>query len=113
MKDEATVFPESHVDDVVLLSLHAESGGNVGLSRPDGQHGNHRRGHLRLASLKGKHTMKGKILFIINRLKEPSTLAGLGVLAVMFGVPPGTVDVVVQAGGELLGAAAVLIPEGK
>lgn len=55
--------------------------------------------------------MKGKIMYIINRLKEPSTLAGLGVLAVLFGVPSGTVDVVVKATGAVLGAAAVLIPE--
>lgn len=57
--------------------------------------------------------MKGRIMFIIKRLKEPSTLAGLGVLAVLFGVPPGTVDVVVQAAGAVLGAAAVLVPESK
>lgn len=55
--------------------------------------------------------MKGKIMYFVNRLKEPSTLAGLGVLAVLFGVPAGTVDVVVQAAGAVLGAAAVLIPE--
>lgn len=57
--------------------------------------------------------MKGKIMYVLKRLKEPSTLAGLGVLAVLFGVPPGTVDVVVQAGAAVLSAAAVLIPEGK
>lgn len=55
--------------------------------------------------------MKGKIMYFVKRLKEPSTLAGLGVLAVLFGVPPGTVDVLVQAGAAVLGAAAVLIPE--
>lgn len=57
--------------------------------------------------------MKGKIMYVINRLKEPSTLAGLGVLAVLFGVPPGTVEVVSQAVGGVLAAAAVLIPESK
>jgi hypothetical protein len=56
-------------------------------------------------------TMKGKIMYFIKRLKEPSTLAGLGVLAVLFGVPPGTVDVLVTAVGGVLGAAAVMIPE--
>lgn len=55
--------------------------------------------------------MRGKIMYVVKRLKEPSTLAGLGVLAVLFGVPPGTVDVLVQAGAAVLGAAAVLIPE--
>lgn len=50
-------------------------------------------------------------MYVVKRLKEPSTLAGLGVLAVLFGVPAGTVDVVVQAAGAVLGAAAVLIPE--
>lgn len=57
--------------------------------------------------------MRKKIMFIINRLKEPSTMAGLGVLAVLLGVPPGTVDVVVQAVAGVAAAAAVLVPEAK
>lgn len=52
-------------------------------------------------------------MYIVNRLKEPSTLAGFSMLAVLFGVPPGTVDVVVQAVAGVAAAAAVLIPESK
>lgn len=48
---------------------------------------------------------------IIKRLREPSTLAGLSALAILFGIPPGTVDVTVQAIGSVLAAAAVLLPD--
>jgi hypothetical protein len=54
-----------------------------------------------------------KTKFIINRLREPSTLAGLSMLAMLFGVPPGTVEVTTQAVGAVLAAAAVLLPEAK
>ncbi len=48
----------------------------------------------------------------LKRLKEPSTMAGLSALAVLFGAPPGTVDLLFQVIGGLAGLAAVLIPEG-
>ena len=48
---------------------------------------------------------------IMNRLKEPSTLAGLGVLAALFGVPPGTVEQAAQVVGGAAGLAAILLPE--
>lgn len=51
----------------------------------------------------------GKI--IANRLREPSTWAGLGVLAVLAGLPPGTWDIIVQVGTGVAGLAAVLLPE--
>lgn len=43
--------------------------------------------------------------FIINRLKEPSTWAGLSALGVLFGVPPGTLDLIAQVG---IGAGGLL-----
>lgn len=51
----------------------------------------------------------------MNRLKEPSTWAGLAVLAGMFGVPllPEQLSAIAQAGAAIAGAAAVLIPENK
>lgn len=39
-----------------------------------------------------------------DRLKEPSTWAGLSVLGVLFGLPPGTVE----AAGQVLGGVAAL-----
>jgi hypothetical protein len=50
---------------------------------------------------------------ILTRLREPSTLAGLSCLAMMFGVSAGTADVVTQAVTAVLAAGAVLIPEAK
>lgn len=55
----------------------------------------------------------GNLRYLLNRLREPSTLAGLGVIAVMFGAEPGKVNVLVEAAGYALGAAAVLLPESK
>ena len=43
---------------------------------------------------------------IIKRLREPSTWAGLSVLGVVFGLPPGTLELVGQAG-----RAAIFLPE--
>lgn len=48
---------------------------------------------------------------IVNRLKEPSSWAGIASLIVLFGVPANTVQVVVQAVGAVAAAAAVLMPE--
>lgn len=43
--------------------------------------------------------------FIINRLKEPSTWAGVSALGVLAGIPPGTLDLIAQVG---IGAAGLL-----
>lgn len=43
--------------------------------------------------------------FIINRLKEPSTWAGVSALGVLVGIPPGTLDLIAQVG---IGAAGLL-----
>lgn len=48
---------------------------------------------------------------VIKRLREPSTMAGLGALALLAGLPPETVNVFVQAVGAVLAALAVVLPE--
>lgn len=57
--------------------------------------------------------MKNVLAFIAARMREPSTLAGLSVIGVLFGLPPGTVDTV---GACIAGAAAIgaaVIPDSK
>ena len=49
---------------------------------------------------------------IADRLREPSTMAGLSALLLLCGVPPGVPEVVMQGAAALAGAAAVLLPEG-
>lgn len=49
----------------------------------------------------------------LARLREPSTLAGLSTIAVLFGVPPGTIDLAFQVVGGLAGLGAILLPEAK
>lgn len=48
---------------------------------------------------------------IAARLKEPSTWAGLSALGLLFGVQPGTLDAVAQAGIAIAASAAVLLGE--
>lgn len=48
---------------------------------------------------------------ILKRLREPSSMAGLAALAVLFGVPPGTGEAVVQILGGVAALAAIVIPE--
>ncbi len=50
---------------------------------------------------------------ILNRLREPSTMAGLAALATLFGAPTDTVSAVTQAVVGVAGALAVILPEGK
>ncbi|MFN3812164.1 MAG: hypothetical protein ACK4S6_16285 [Roseateles asaccharophilus] len=56
--------------------------------------------------------MKTAIRYAINRLREPSTQAGLAGLALLVGMPPGTVDALAQIVGGLASLAAILKPEG-
>lgn len=51
------------------------------------------------------------LLFILARLREPSTLAGLGVLAVLLGAKPEHIDPITQAVGATAGAVAVFLPD--
>lgn len=48
---------------------------------------------------------------IINRLREPSTWAGLSIIGAMLGLPPGTVDAVGQILGGAAALAAIFLPE--
>lgn len=48
---------------------------------------------------------------ILARLREPSTWAGLSALGLVFGLPPGTMDLIVQVGIGAAGLAGVLLPE--
>lgn len=55
--------------------------------------------------------MKATMKFLLSRLREPSTLAGLSMLGVLVGLPPGTVDLACQALGAVAALGAVLVPE--
>ncbi len=50
---------------------------------------------------------------IIQRLREPSTWAGLSALGLVFGLPPGTIDAIGQLVGGLAAVAAIFLPESK
>jgi hypothetical protein len=49
--------------------------------------------------------------FIIRKLREPSTWAGVAVLGTLFGVPPGTIELTGQVVGGLAGLAAIVMNE--
>jgi hypothetical protein len=49
--------------------------------------------------------------FIITRMKEPSTWAGLSALGVLFGLPHGTVEALGQVLGGVAALAAIALPE--
>lgn len=58
--------------------------------------------------------MKGqtmKLLAILQRIKEPSTWAGIAALGVLFGLPPGTVEAISQLVGGAAALAAIVLPE--
>lgn len=50
-------------------------------------------------------------LKIINRLREPSTWAGLSALGLIFGLPPGTIDAVGAIVGGVAALGAIALPE--
>jgi hypothetical protein len=52
-------------------------------------------------------------MYFLKRLREPSTMAGLGAIAMLFGVPPGTLDLASQAVAGVLAVAAIVLPETK
>lgn len=54
-----------------------------------------------------------KFKYILARLREPSTLAGLSVLGVLVGLPPGTIDVALQLAAAAAGVVAVALPDAK
>lgn len=49
--------------------------------------------------------------FLLSRLLEPSTWAGLTGLAVALGTPPDVMHELVQAGAALASLAAIVLPE--
>lgn len=48
---------------------------------------------------------------ILKRLREPSTWAGFAALGVLFGLPPGTVELAGQVVGGVAGLAAIFLGE--
>jgi hypothetical protein len=48
---------------------------------------------------------------IIKRLREPSSMAGLSVIGVLLGLPPGTIDAVGQVIGGAAALLAIFLPE--
>lgn len=48
---------------------------------------------------------------IVARLREPSTWSGIAAIGLVFGLPPGTVELVGQVIGGAAGLAAILLPE--
>lgn len=54
-----------------------------------------------------------KALNLLTRLREPSTWAGISALGLIFGLPPGTIELVGQIIGGVAGLAAIVIPEQK
>jgi hypothetical protein len=57
--------------------------------------------------------MRATAMNFFKRLREPSTMAGLSALALLFGTPAGTVDLLTQVLGGVAAAGAILLPEGK
>ncbi len=53
----------------------------------------------------------GKFFQVAARLREPSTWAGIAAIGMIFGLPPGTIDLVGQVVGGVAGLAAVILPE--
>lgn len=51
--------------------------------------------------------------YLLSRLREPSTLAGLSALGMIFGLPAGTVDLAVQVAVTVAAVGAVALPEAK
>ncbi len=52
-----------------------------------------------------------KMKSILKRLREPSTWAGLSVIGVLVGLPPGTIEAAGQVVGGLAALGAIFIPE--
>lgn len=48
---------------------------------------------------------------LLSRFKEPSTWAGLSIIATLAGMPPGTFDLVAQVGIGVAGLASIFLAE--
>lgn len=51
------------------------------------------------------------VIRFFQRIKEPSTWAGIAALGVLFGLPPGSVEAVSQVVGGVAALAAIFLPE--
>lgn len=51
--------------------------------------------------------------FFLQRIREPSTWAGLAALGALFGLPPGTIELAGQVAMGVGGLAAVILSEKK
>lgn len=49
--------------------------------------------------------------FILDRLREPTTWAGVSALGLVFGLPPGLIDAVAQVVMGVGGVAAIVMRE--
>ncbi len=54
-----------------------------------------------------------KAIKILQRMREPSTWAGLSMLGLLFGLPEGTISAVGEVVGGLAALGAILLPEVK
>lgn len=50
---------------------------------------------------------------ILQRMREPSTWAGISALGLVFGLPPGTIDLLGQVVAGVAGLAAVALGDKK
>ncbi len=57
--------------------------------------------------------MPEKLSAFARRFKEPSSWAGLAVLATVLGAPVGAAEVVIQAGAGICALLAFFLPERK
>ena len=51
------------------------------------------------------------VIHFLQRIKEPSTWAGIAALGVLFGLPPGSVEALSQVIGGVAALAAIILPE--
>lgn len=59
-----------------------------------------------------KRAKRSKAAAVLDRVKEPSTMAGLSVLLMLLGVPPGVPEAVVNVAAAALAVGSVFTPEG-
>lgn len=95
----------------VLRAISCRTGGTNEQALDD------RRGHgRRLFDLEkiGLHMQpSGEKMKLLKRLREPSTMAGLSALALLFGLPAGMFDAVAQIVSGAAALAAIALPESK
>lgn len=54
-----------------------------------------------------------KAFALLNRVREPSTWAGVAALGLIFGLPPGTIEAAGQIVGGIAALGAIFLPETK